>query len=417
MATIKAKYRPSAQEGREGTIYFQIIHKRVARQINIGYHVFKDEWDSEKHKVITTAATNSRRENALAFIMGSMVRDIRRLEIIIAKLESSNNEFTADDVISRYKELANEKSFFRFMEDTIVRLKQLGKTRTSETYTSAMNSFKRFIQSHVPDDKGYDSNRNETDILLDEIDSDTTTAYEAYLRNNGVSPNSSSFYMRNLRAVYNRAVEKNLTAQRFPFKHVYTGVEKTAKRAVPLKVIRQIREMDLSMNSALDFARDMFLFSFYTRGMSFVDMAYLQKKNLNGGILSYRRRKTGQQLFFKWEKCMQEIADKYNTAHSNYLLPIIRPAAKADERRQYIYMGHNVNHSLKAVGERLGLPLPLTMYVARHAWASIARSKNVPLSVISEGMGHDSEATTRIYLASLDNMAVDKANSLILESL
>lgn len=114
---------------------------------------------------------------------------------------------------------------------------------------------------------------------------------------------------------------------------------------------------------------------------------------------------------------MQEIADKYNTAHSNYLLPIIRPAAKADERRQYIYMGHNVNHSLKAVGERLGLPLPLTMYVARHAWASIARSKNVPLSVISEGMGHDSEATTRIYLASLDNMAVDKANSLILESL
>lgn len=417
MATVKAKYRPSAQEGREGTIYFQIIHKRVARQINTGYHVFKDEWDSEKHKVITTAATNSRRENALAFIMDSMVRDIRRLEIILAKLKSSNNEFTADDVISRYKELANEKSFFRFMEDTIVRLKQLGKTRTSETYTSAMNSFKRFIQSRVPNDKGYDSNRNETDILLDEIDSDTTTAYEAYLRNNGVSPNSSSFYMRNLRAVYNRAVEKNLTAQRFPFKHVYTGVEKTAKRAVPLKVIRQIREMDLSMNSALDFARDMFLFSFYTRGMSFVDMAYLQKKNLNGGILSYRRRKTGQQLFIKWEKCMQEIADKYNTAHSNYLLPIIRPAAKADEQRQYIYMGHNVNRSLKAVGERLGLPLPLTMYVARHAWASIARSKNVPLSVISEGMGHDSETTTRIYLASLDNMAVDKANSLILKSL
>lgn len=242
-------------------------------------------------------------------------------------------------------------------------------------------------------------------------------AYEAYLRNNGVSPNSSSFYMRNLRAVYNRAVEKNLTVQRFPFKHVYTGVEKTTKRAVPLKVIRQIREMDLFMNPALDFARDMFLFSFYTRGMSFVDMAYLRKKDLNGGILSYRRRKTGQQLFIKWEKCMQEITNKYDTAHSGYLLPIIKPASNTDERKQYIYVGHSVNRSLKVVGERLGLPLPLTMYVARHAWASIARSKNIPLSVISEGMGHDSEATTRIYLASLDNMAVDKANSLILKSL
>lgn len=430
MATVKAKYRPSSQEGKEGTIYYQVIHKRVARQINTGYHVFKEEWDSETHKVITTTTSNSGRENVLAPIMDGMARDMKRLEAIIAKLENSGEEFTADDVVSKYQSPANGQSFFRFMEDTIARLKLLGKARTSETYTSAMNSFKRFLQSRAPDDNGNNGNGdgdngnrndmsvvNEADILPDEMDSDMMAAYEAYLRNNGVSPNSSSFYMRNLRAVYNRAVEKNLTVQRFPFKHVYTGVEKTAKRAVPLKVIRQIREMDLFMNPALDFARDMFLFSFYTRGMSFVDMAYLRKKDLNNGILSYRRRKTGQQLFIKWEKCMQEITDKYDTAHSGYLLPIIKPASNTDERKQYIYVGHSVNRNLKVVGERLGLPLPLTMYVARHAWASIARSKNVPLSVISEGMGHDSEATTRIYLASLDNMAVDKANSLILKSL
>lgn len=113
---------------------------------------------------------------------------------------------------------------------------------------------------------------------LDDMDSDMMMAYEAYLKNNGVSPNSSSFYMRNLRAVYNRAVEKELTSQRFPFKHVYTGVDKTVKRAVPIKVIKQIKEMDFSMNPTFDFARDMFLMSFYTRGMSFVDMAYLRKR-------------------------------------------------------------------------------------------------------------------------------------------
>lgn len=84
--------------------------------------------------------------------------------------------------------------------------------------------------------------------------------------------------MRNLRAVYNRAVEKDLTSQRFPFKHVYTGVDKTVKRAVPLKAIKRIKEMDFSMNPTFDFARDMFLMSFYTRGMSFVDMAYLRKR-------------------------------------------------------------------------------------------------------------------------------------------
>ena len=174
--------------------------------------------------------------------------------------------------------------------------------------------------------------------------------------------------------------------------------------------------MDLSYRSSLDFARDMFLFSFYTRGMSLVDMAYLRKKDLTNGILSYRRRKTGQQLFIKWEKPMQEIADKYDTKNSLYLLPIIKHSS-IEERTQYIYAGHNINRNLKIIGRELGLSIPLTMYVARHAWASIAKSKNVPLSVISEGMGHDSEATTRIYLASLDNMAIDKANSLILKSL
>lgn len=292
---------------------------------------------------------------------------------------------------------------FTFMESVIVNLKSLGKIRTSETYATSLSSFKRF--------------RKGRDMALEAVDSDKMMAYEAWLKDCGLSPNTCSFYMRNLRAVYNRAVEKGLTTQQFPFKHVYTGVEKTVKRAVPLKTIRQIREMDLSDSPASDFARDMFLFSFYTRGMSFVDMAYLRKKNLQGGILSYRRRKTGQQLFIKWEKCMQKIVDKYAMPQSDYLLPIIKTTCNVEARKQYIYASHNINQSLKVIGRRLGLPLPLTMYVSRHAWASIAKSKNVPVSVISEGLGHDSETTTRIYLASLDTLAIDKANNMILKSL
>ena len=146
-------------------------------------------------------------------------------------------------------------------------------------------------------------------------------------------------------------------------------------------------------------------------------MAYLRKKDLQNGVLSYRRRKTGQQLFIKWEKCMQEIVDKYDTFHSGYLLPIINPDSNFDERKQYIYASHNVNRCLKIIGIKLGLPISLTSYVARHSWASIAKSKNIPLSIISEGMGHNSESTTRIYLASLDTVAIDNANSKILNAL
>ena len=176
--------------------------------------------------------------------------------------------------------------------------------------------------------------------------------------------------------MYNRAVDTGFTQQRFPFKHVYTGVDKTIKRAVPLKVIRQIKELDFLRKSAMDFARDMFLFSFYTRGMSFVDMAYLRKKDLYGSVLSYRRRKTGQLLFIKWEKCMQEIVDKYNIPQSDYLLPIIKPFSDLDERNQYVYAPHNVNRCLKKIGTRLELSVVLTMYVSRHSCFWLCWPKN-----------------------------------------
>ena len=112
----------------------------------------------------------------------------------------------------------------------------------------------------------------------------------------------------------------------------------------------------------------------------------------------------------------QEIIDKYDTIGSSYLLPIILDA-KTDERKQYKNAAQLVNSKLKKLGKQIGLPIPLTSYVARHAWASIARSKNIPLATISEAMGHDSESTTRIYLASLDTSVVDKANSIILNTL
>lgn len=222
--------------------------------------------------------------------------------------------------------------------------------------------------------------------------------------------------MRNLRAIYNRAVEKDITVQRSPFKHVYTGIDKTVKRALSAKTIKEIKNLDLSLSPQLDFARDLFMFSFYTRGMSFIDMAFLKKKDLHGGILSYRRKKTNQQLFIKWEKPMQEIIDKYDTGDSLYLLPIIKETG-TDSRTQYKNGAHLVNDKLKKIGEQLGLETPLTSYVARHSWASIAKSKNIPVSTISEAMGHDSENTTRIYLASLDTSSVDKANSIVLSAL
>lgn len=402
MATMKIQFRPSVVDGGLGVIYYQIIHNGKSCLYKTEYHLYPEEWDCDRSEVVLSGRSEFRIHYLLK-ISCNIKLDIERFNRIVGLMERDKLDFASDDVISVLFPKDPESYLFLFMRNVIAGLKDIGKIRTSETYTSALNSFRKF--------------RNNEDIALDDIDSDVMIAYEAYLKACGLSPNSSSFYIRNLRAVYNRAVEKGLTSQRFPFKHVYTGIEKTTKRAVSLKIIKQIKDMDLSHNPASDFARDMFLFSFYTRGMSFVDMAYLQKKNLNSGVLSYRRRKTGQQLYVKWERCMQEIVDKYDTSGTDYLLPILNTNNLLQARKQYIYALHKVNRYLKKIGEIFNLSIVLTLYVARHSWATIARSKNVPVSVISEAMGHDSETTTRIYLASLDTIAVDNANSLILESL
>ena len=327
--------------------------------------------------------------------------DIARLTTVIDELNNRKNGYTANDIVKKFHETIAGPSFFRFMKEVIVQLKRLGKEGIVETYTTTLKSFMRF--------------RKGNDILIDDIDSDLMMEYEAYLKSRNVSMNTVSFYNRILRAVYNRAVEKELTVQRNPFRHVYTGIGKTVKRAIPLKAIRQIKEQDLSSKPSADFARDMFMFSFYTRGMAFVDMAYIKKTDLQNGTLSYCRRKTGQRLYIKWEKCMQDILDKYPPNDTEYLLPII---TKADnERTQYRNALRLINNKLKDIAEWTGIRMNLTMYVTRHSWASIAKSQNIPLAVISESMGHDSESTTQIYLASLDSSTIDKANELILEKL
>ena len=400
MASIKVKFRPSTVADHEGTIYYQIIHERKVRQLLSDYKVFPTEWDESRSMVTTTQ--KSERKSFILSIRERIRWDVERLTKIDRKLDANGLSYTADDVIDEFNRYAHEYSLFNFMESIIAKLKQNGKVRTSETYKSTLNSFKKF--------------REDEDIMLDCLTSEIMEAYEAWHHKRGVAPNTISFYTRILRAVYNRAVEDDIIENRNPFRKVYTGVDKTVKRALPLPVIKKIKALDLSLNASLDYARDMFLMSFYLRGMSFIDMAFLKKTDLKNGYITYRRRKTGQQLIIEWTKEMQMILDKYPENESEYLLPIIRNPG-TNERCTYRNVGYNINHNLKTIAGMVGVAIPLTLYVARHSWASAAKAKGIPLSVISEGMGHDSETTTQIYLASLDTSVVDKANSLILKSL
>ena len=400
MASIKTKFRPSKIDGKEGTIYYQVIHERKVRLLPTDYKVFPSEWDEKRAMLICKADTD--RLPILICQKERIRHDLERLGNIIRKFETSSMFYTVDDIAYEFKRYSLKYSLYNYMESIIISLKQKNKTRTAETYRSALNSFKKY--------------RDYEDIMLDAITSETIEQYEAYLKGRGNIPNTTSFYMRILRAVYNRAVENEIIENRNPFRRVYTGVGKTVKRALPIQIMKIIKSLDLSLFPKMDYARDMFLLSFFLRGMSFIDMAFLRKSDLKYGYVTYRRRKTGQTLRIAWTKDMQTILDKYPENPTQYLLPILTKNS-INERHAYRNTGYNINRQLKKIAAEAGVNIPLSLYCARHSWASAAKAKGIPISVISEGMGHDSETTTQIYLASLETSVIDKANSLILRSI
>lgn len=402
MTSIRLKFRPSTNPAKEGTLVFQLIHKRTVRRIRSKYRIRNDEWD-KKLEEIAIPSPASERYSRLKIIRSNIMYELKRLKAIAEKLDCSGKDYSLDEIIQKYISGTDTGcSVFDFIRAQAAHKKQLGKIRSSETYQTTLNSFMRF--------------REGIDLTFDMIDSELMEHYEAELRRHGLLRNTSSFYMRVLRTNYRLAVEKGLTPDRHPFKHVYCGMDKTVKRSISFAEIKKIKELDLSRKRVMDFARDMFIFSFCTRGMSFIDMAYLKKNDLKHGCLTYRRKKTGQLLVIEWTKQMQDILDKYKPNSTQYLLPIIT-REDGNERRQYQNQMRKINRRLKDIATSIKLPVPLSLYYSRHSWATIARCKDIPISIISEGLGHNSEITTQIYLDSIKSYEVDKANRKILKDL
>lgn len=394
MTTVKVKFRTSSVPGREGVLYFQLIHNRKVKLITTRFRLLPSEWDHRTASVLIRTP-DSKRADYLQNIKQGIESERSAIENLVL-LFQKQTEYSLCAMVDSYKTQALNGYLIPFMEYQISKLKEVGQNKTAAIYITTLKSFTCF--------------RNCQDILFDKVDGNLIKLYETDLKVRGVKKNSISCYMRILRSVYNKAVGCGLTIQRHPFQNVYTGIDRTAKRAVNEEVIIRLQELDLSKKDCLSQARDLFMLSFYTRGMSFVDMAKLKKENIKDNRLTYRRSKTGQLLSIKMESCILAIIDKYSsqTKDTDYLLPI------ADKTLAYDSALRKHNKRLTVLSKLLNLSNPLSSYVSRHSWATLAASKGVPIQIISEGMGHESEKTTRIYLASLDQSLLDKANAAIM---
>lgn len=401
MATIKLKFRASSAPEAMGTLYYQVIHKRSVKWISTGYHINREEWAEQTESIIIPRDSNRKAE--LSLIKNIIDWELKQRKQTITKLEDKRKDFTLNELCEQFNRQHTYKTVFTFLQEQISRQKRMQRLGTAKTYTSAYQRFKEF--------------RKEADLTFEQLAPDMIEEYEAWLTNRGLKLNTIRFYLRTLNSMLRKAVNEGLLSENNGLFHrVHLSYVKTMKRAISEADIRLIQQLPLASGSITAFARDVFMFSFYMRGMPFVDIAFLKKSDLRNGVLSYCRRKTSQHLIIAWEKEQQEIVERYAhlTIHTPYMLPIIHKT-DGTEYKQYQQMQENINRALKRIGRKIGLKMPLTTYVARHSWASIARNMNISLSVISEGLGHQSYKTTQVYLDSIDTSKINEANKSIIQ--
>lgn len=414
MSSLKFHLRfSSSLEDRESRLFVRVIHNRKTRSVSTPIFLYPNEWN-EKEQEITRKNARSDRIDYLIQAQEELNETRVFFKSTISRLEKEG-VYTVSELAETYRIHKAGSGLITYVERLSIELYQTGQVRTARAYRS---SVKRLI--------GFVGNDQ---LHLEGITPRLLARFESEMRNEGISVNTISFYMRNIRAIYNKALKEGIfESETFnPFSNVYTGVYQTRKRSLSREEMARLNHVDQKKFNteistspkqirALQFALDLFLFCFHARGMSFVDMAYLRKKDLVKGILSYRRKKTGQLIEMRVTSIMECVINRYSkkTIGSPYLLPII-VSKNIPDRLQYESALRIQNKRLKKIAGFFGFDKELSTHMARHSWASIAKFANLPLAVISEGLGHTSEKTTAIYLASFDRAILDSANDKVMQ--
>lgn len=291
-------------------------------------------------------------------------------------------------------------TIYTFAQSAIEEAQNAGRYGTANLYTSAIKSFRKFT--------------GDRPLTFKEPTPGLIKKYEESLLQKGRRHNTISAYMRMLRSIFNQAYVQGIpdaTSADELFRFVFTGYEPTTKRAISPALIRRLSQLKLEQHPHLCFSRDLFLLSFYLRGIPFVDLVYLRKTDMRHNTIYYYRHKTRQQLSVYIEPYAADILRRYTNKHSQspYLLPILS-STSSEGYRQYKSALRLYNQHLHQLSKMLHLNVPLTSYVARHSWATTAKEEGVAIAMISEGLGHSSEKVTNVYLASFNNNAMSKAN-------
>ena len=294
-------------------------------------------------------------------------------------------------------QMMNKNGFSRCGENYINRLRKEGRYSTAHVYKNALYSFSKFCGT--------------LNMSFRQVTKERLRRYGQYLYECGLKPNTISTYMRMLRSIYNRGVEAG-SAPYVPrlFHDVYTGVDVRQKKALPAGELHKLLYED-PKSERLRRTQTIAALMFQFGGMSFADLAHLEKSALDQSVLRYNRIKTKTPMSVE---VLDTARGMINQLRSNqepipdcpdYLFDILCGNKKRkDERayREYQSALRRFNNCLKDLARALRLNSPVSSYTLRHSWATTAKYRGVPIEMISESLGHKSIKTTQIYLKGFE---------------
>lgn len=395
MATVDVvcyKYRPL--KNNELPLKIRVCKDKKSRYFNLGISVKPEHWDFEKNRPKSTCPDRELIEK----LISKKVSEVRSK---IVELKSENKEFSATTLVenvSNPSKIITVGELFKQNIHSLVEEKRTGyRLSIQQTYNSLLK-----FNKHL-------------DIPFSDMDCNWLRRYETWLRKQGKSENTIGIRFRNIRVIFNLAMNMELVKpQNYPFKKFKVSKlhQETAKRALNkndiLAVINYpVKEKDFYTRLAVA----LFTFSYFMGGINFVDMAYLTEKNIAGGRLLYSRKKTSKLINLPMQQRAYMVLKEYKKSNEAYLFPILSSKHKTEQQRlnRLHKVITKVNKALKTIGEELHIPIKLTTYVARHSYATVLKRAGVATSIISESLGHSSEKVTQIYLDSFEDSQIDKA--------
>ncbi|MCC8188636.1 MAG: site-specific integrase [Bacteroides sp.] len=381
-------------------MFLRLIYNRQSGNIALPYRIDSSEWEGKQHRLLYMGSSPDR-VTYLRELQHRLDKEKEAFCLFVSKL-GDRKDLNIRDILSSYRCQSLWGGLSSFVELLVRELVNEKRERTARAYKS---TWRRLL-----------SYSGKSDLSAEDLTEAFIRGFEKHLQAEKCSLNTISFYMRNLRAVYNKGKEKGIFPPEFqhPFRHVYTKIAPTRKRALSKDDVSRLNCFDETLFARLTpeekDALHLFLFSFHACGMSFVDLAYLRKSDIQGKVLSYYRKKTGRLIQMNISEGMQRSIEYFRlrTQHSPYVFPVIQDTTRS-AYSQYCTGLRVQNQRLKTIKEKTGIRKELSTHMARHSWATIARSESVSVDVISEALGHSFVSTTYIYLESFGSNVIGQA--------